>query len=67
MAMLEEGSEEWNKAKENWMTAVSDWTATIELSIEDIQARFVNALDLVFEKLNRGLTDGAGLGYLEQE
>ena len=67
MAMLEEGSDAWDKAKENWMSAVADWTATIEQSIESIQNRFVNALDLVFENLNRDLTNGEGLGYLEQE
>ena len=59
--------EAWDKAKENWMSAVADWTATIEQSIESIQNRFVNALDLVFENLNRDLTNGEGLGYLEQE
>ena len=67
MSMLEEGSDAWNKAKENWMAAVSEWTATIEQSIESIQNRFINSLDLIFDKLNKELTDNKGLAYLEQE
>ena len=67
MDSLEEGSDEWQKAKENWMSAVKEWNSTVEAAIENLQDKYLNAINNIFANLNDKVTDGLGLDYVEQE
>jgi len=67
MAVLEEGSEEWEKARDNWMSAVNDWQSSIESAIENLQDKYLNAINAIFDNLNNQLTNGKGLAYINEE
>ena len=67
MDSLEEGSDEWQKAKENWMSAVEEWNSTVEAAIENLQDKYLNAINNIFANLNDKVTGGLGLDYVEQE
>lgn len=67
MAVLEEGSEEWEKARDNWMSAVNDWQSNIESAIENLQDKYLNAINAIFDNLNNQLTNGKGLAYINEE
>ena len=67
MDTLEEGSEEWEKAKENWLSAVDTWNAKVEEAIENLQDKYLNAINLIFQNLNNNITDGLGLEYVSEE
>ena len=67
MAIAEEGSEAWNTAKENWLSAVNDWNSAIETAIQNLQDKYLNAINAIFQALNDKATGGMGLGYVETE
>lgn len=67
MAVLEKGSEEWEKARDNWMSAVNDWQSSIESAIENLQDKYLNAINAIFDNLNNQLTNGKGLAYINEE
>ena len=67
MAVLEEDSEEWEKARDNWMSAVNDWQSSIESAIENLQDKYLNAINAIFDNLNNQLTNGKGLAYINEE
>ena len=67
MDSLEEGSDEWQKAKENWMSAVEEWNSLVEEAIENLQDKYLNAINNIFSNLNDKVTGGLGLDYVEQE
>lgn len=67
MAVLEEGSEEWEKARDNWMSAINDWQSSIESAIENLQDKYLNAINAIFDNLNNQLTNGKGLAYINEE
>lgn len=67
MAVLEEGSKEWEKARDNWMSAVNDWQSNIESAIENLQDKYLNAINAIFDNLNNQLTNGKGLAYINEE
>ena len=67
MDSLEEGSDEWQKAKENWMAAVEEWNSNVEAAIENLQDKYLNAINNIFANLNDKVTGGLGLDYVEQE
>lgn len=60
-------SEAWLKAKENWMSAVSEWNSAIEEAIENLQNKYQNAINLIFQGLNDKVTGGLGLEYVSEE
>lgn len=60
-------SEAWLKAKENWMDAVTEWNSTIESAIENLQDKYLNAINEIFDKLNDKITSGKGLDYVSEE
>ena len=64
---LEEGSDAWENAKEKWSDAVEDLNELIEESIENLQDRYLNAINLIFQNLNNKVTDNLGLDYIEEE
>lgn len=64
---LEEGSDAWESAKEKWADAIKDLNDLIEESIENLQDKYLNAINLIFQNLNNQVTDGLGLDYVEEE
>ena len=67
MATAEEGSDAWNAAKENWISAVDAWNSSIETAIQNLQDKYLNAINAIFQNLNNNVTGGMGLGYVETE
>ena len=64
---LDEGSDEWENAKEKWADAIEELNKLIEESIENLQDKYLNAINLIFQNLNNKVTDGLGLDYVEEE
>lgn len=60
-------SEAWLKAKDNWLDAVNEWNSTIEDAIENLQDKYLNAINEIFDKLNDKVTGGMGLEYVSEE
>lgn len=67
MAAAEEGSKEWEDAKEKWMDAVNEWNDLVESRIENLQDKYLNAINLIFQELNNKVTSGLGLEYVGEE
>ena len=67
MAHLEEGTDEWEMAKEKWLEATNEVNQGITSSIESLRAKYTNAIEEIFQKLNNSLTNGKGLAYAGQE
>ena len=67
MATAEEGSDAWNAAKENWLSAVDAWNGAIETAIENLQDKYLNAINAIFQNLNNNVTNGMGLDFVETE
>ena len=66
-SIVDKNSEEWKKARDNWISATNDLNATIEASIENARDKMENAINDVFEKFNNEITNGKGLDYLAQQ
>ena len=67
MAAADEGSEAWDVAKENWIDAVNDWNSAVEEAIENIQDKYLNTIEEIFDKLNNEITNGMGLEYVNDQ
>ena len=67
MELAEEGSDAWEAAKENWVSAVDAWNSSIETAIQNLQDKYLNAINAIFQALNNKVTGGMGLGYVETE
>ena len=64
---LEKGSDAWENAKEKWASAVKELNDLIESSIQNLQDKYLNTINLIFYNLNNRLTDNLGLEYIEEE
>lgn len=49
------------------MSAVNDWQSSIESAIENLQDKYLNAINAIFDNLNNQLTNGKGLAYINEE
>lgn len=67
MDILEEGSDAWQKAKENWMAASSEWRALAEQNLQVITDQYLDSITTIFETLNNNVTNGMGLDYVSKE
>ena len=67
MDILEEGSEEWEKAKENWIAAGNEWRALAETNLQVITDEYTDAINTIFENLNNSVTNNLGLDYVSKE
>lgn len=67
MEIAEEGSDAWEAAKENWMSAVDEWNSAVEAAIENLQDKYLNAINAIFQNLNNQVTNGLGLDYTESQ
>ena len=63
----EYASDEWESAREKWMAATSELNSLIEASIENLQTKYLNAIDSIFDKMNKSVTNGLGLDYISEE
>lgn len=59
--------EAWEKARDNWTTAVNDLNSQLESSIETLQDKYLNAIEKIFDELNDKVTNGKGLDYISEE
>lgn len=64
---LDEGSDAWENARDKWADAVQEMNDLIETSIENLQDKYLNAINLIFQNLNNKVTDNLGLDYIEEE
>lgn len=67
MQAEEEGSEAWKAYKENWEEAIKDLNSSVEDSIQTIVDRYGNLINKVFDDLNKKVTSGMGLEYVNDE
>jgi len=67
MEAAEAGSEAWDEAKEKWAAATEELNSLIETSIENLEDKYLNAINAIFQDLNNKVTSGAGLDYVEEE
>ena len=67
MDAAEEGTKEWDSAREKWEAAVENLNSLIETSIENLKDKYVNAINAIFQELNSKITGGMGLAYVEEE
>lgn len=67
METAEKGSDAWNAAKENWLSAVDAWNSYIETAIQNLQDKYLNAINAIFQNLNNQVTNGMGLDFVETE
>ena len=63
----EYASDEWESAREKWMAATSELNSLIEASIDNLQTKYLNAIDSIFDKMNKSVTNGLGLDYISEE
>lgn len=60
-------SEEWLKARDNWIAATNDLNSTLEEAIENATDKWENAIDAIIDKMQKALTNGKGMDYVEEE
>ena len=49
------------------MDTVSEWNSKVEEAVENIQDKYLNAINKIFDELNNKVTSGAGLDYVSDE
>lgn len=59
--------EAWKKAQDNWTAAVNDLNSQLESSIENLQDKYLNSIEKIFDELNDKITNGKGLDYVSEE
>ena len=64
---FQEAEKRFEEYKQHWMDATDDLNDKLEQSLENIIDKYANAIDLTFDKLQKKLTDGKGLDYIEEE
>lgn len=63
----EEGSEAWEKYRENWMQSVSDLNSLVEDSVQNLLDKYSNVMSKIINDLNQKITGGKGLDYVSEE
>ena len=71
---LEEGSKAWQEESERfdqlqkqWMSAVQDFNAQVEQSIQRLLDSYKNNVSKIFADLDKQLTNGKGMDYISEE
>ena len=59
--------EAWEAAKKNWQSAVNELNSQLEASIENLQDKYLNTIERIFDDLNDKITNGKGLEYISEE
>lgn len=71
---LSKGTVDWKKSnerfekyREEWQKSLTDLNNKVTESIENIQAKYANSINLIFQKWEKGLTNNKGLDYIREE
>ena len=67
MDAAEQGTKAWDAAREKWASAVENLNSLIETSIQNLQDKYTNTINAIFQDLNNKVTNGLGLSYVEEE
>ena len=67
MMETEEDPEALEKWTEMWKESVSNLNSTVESSVELIIDKYSNTVNMIFEEMDKALTDGKGLDYITLE
>lgn len=67
MLAEEEGSDAWKAYKANWEDAIKNLNSTVEDSIQTIVDRYANLISKVFDDLDKKVSGGLGLDYINDE
>ena len=67
MDALDQGSKEWETAKENWLDAVGEWQSLVETAIENVTDKYLNAIQEIFQELNKQVSNGKGMDFINTE
>ena len=67
MEMFEEGSDEWDAAKEKWMDATKELSKALEDALNDAREAFENTVNGIMQDLNNKVTNDLGLDYVQEE
>ena len=74
MRVLQPDSNRWKEAndrfeeyRDHWMDAVDELNDLVEDSLQTIIDKYSNSIEQIFDKLNKELTAGRGLDYIDQE
>ena len=67
LTTLEQGSKEWEVAKEKYNAAAEAWASALETTIQAARQEFENNINLIFKTINNQLTNNKGLDYLNEE
>ncbi len=52
------------KFKQNWMNTINEINNMVKQSIDTLKDQYENTINSIFDKMNRGITNGKGLDYL---
>lgn len=63
----EEGTEAWEKYRENWMSSVSDLSSLVEESVQNLLDKYSNTMSKIINDLSNKITGGKGLDYVSEE
>lgn len=67
MEVTKDNEKEFAKAKEEWLNAVQEWNAAVENAIQNLQDKYLNAINEIFQELNNKVTGGLGLDYVGEQ
>lgn len=67
MQAAEEGSKEWDSAREKWQNAVNQFNSLLEEGLKNAKTKFENSINDIFKKLNESITGGMGLDYVNTQ
>ena len=62
-----EADAKFKKYRQNWEKSVSELNAKVESSLEDLIAKYSNAINKVFDEMQKKLTSGRGLEAVGEE
>ena len=59
--------ERYDKAVENWKNATNELNSYVETAVENLQAKYENAIDKILQDMTKSFTDGKSLDYISKE
>ena len=62
-----EAEDRFKKLEEHWISAVNDFNSQVEESISNLLEKYNNSISIIFNDLNKKLTNGKGLDYIGEE
>ena len=62
-----EAEKRFKELEQHWLDAVKDFNSQVESSIQHLLDEYKNNVSIIFQDLNKNLTNGKGLEYIEEE